>query len=122
MPKKKDPARENRIINEVIVDCYDEIEEMMGWYYYMNDTLQFPVKADVRLQVKGGGTEIIAVEIVEIDPKSETGQAVRLGVVEAGSKRVQYVSPEAIVRLNTSAGNKEVINDWLYWHDFDLVG
>jgi hypothetical protein len=30
------------IENEIIVDCYDEYEVSMGWYYYMEETLKFP--------------------------------------------------------------------------------
>lgn len=33
MPKsKKDPIRENRISDEVIVDAYGPEEQVMGWY------------------------------------------------------------------------------------------
>jgi hypothetical protein len=38
----EDPAREERIAMEIVVDCYDESERAMGWYYYLQDTLQFP--------------------------------------------------------------------------------
>jgi hypothetical protein len=31
---KKDPIRENRISDEVIVDAYGPEEQAMGWYYY----------------------------------------------------------------------------------------
>lgn len=30
MPKTHDPTRHHRILYGVIVDCYDEAEEMMG--------------------------------------------------------------------------------------------
>ena len=35
MARIHDDKRENRIQNEVIVDCDNESAEMMGWYYYM---------------------------------------------------------------------------------------
>jgi hypothetical protein len=41
----QDDIREERIIMEVIVDCYDEQEQAMGWYYYLNDRIDFPFKA-----------------------------------------------------------------------------
>ncbi len=43
--KKKDEAREERIQDEVIVDCNGEDERAAGWYYYLQDTLEFPFDA-----------------------------------------------------------------------------
>ena len=31
---------------EVVVDCYDEHERAMGWYYYLDGHLQFPFTAN----------------------------------------------------------------------------
>ena len=46
MPKtKKDEDREERIIMEIVVDAYGPEERAMGWYYYLDDTLQFPFTA-----------------------------------------------------------------------------
>jgi Calcium binding len=59
MPRTHNQSREDRIIYEVIVDCYDEGEQLMGWYYYMADNLEFPIKATVRLGLCGGGREVL---------------------------------------------------------------
>src|SRR6516164_8304834 len=42
---KKDPIREERIHNEVVVDAYGPEEQAMGWYYYLEDKLRFPFQA-----------------------------------------------------------------------------
>lgn len=39
---KIDKSREERIDEEIIVDCYGEAERAMGWYYYLEDRLEFP--------------------------------------------------------------------------------
>jgi Calcium binding len=39
---RKDPLREDRIHNEVIVDAYGAEERAMGWYYYLENQMQFP--------------------------------------------------------------------------------
>ena len=31
----KQPERERRIYDEIIVDAYGEVEHAMGWYYYL---------------------------------------------------------------------------------------
>lgn len=37
---------ENRIEMEIVVDAYDESERAMGWYYYLQDNLNVPFKAE----------------------------------------------------------------------------
>ena len=51
--EEKDEEREHRIDFEVIVDCYDEYEQAMGWETYLGDKLDFPFKAK-RLGKHGG--------------------------------------------------------------------
>jgi hypothetical protein len=121
MPKIQDAERDYRIDYEVIVDCYDDGEVAMGWFIYMNDGLVFPIKATVLLPVRGGNKEAIHVELVEVDPKSEDGYPIKIGIVEPNSKRVQYISPEHIKSIKTTPENLEIINDWLYWNDYDLL-
>jgi hypothetical protein len=42
MPKSKiDKEREERIRNEIIVDCYNESERFSGWYCYLEEELKF---------------------------------------------------------------------------------
>jgi hypothetical protein len=46
MPKsKKDPAREARIENEIVVDAYGPQEQATGWYCYLESNLSFPFRA-----------------------------------------------------------------------------
>ena len=41
---RKDPVRENRISDEVIVDAYGPEDQAMGWYYYLDNKIQFPFR------------------------------------------------------------------------------
>ena len=40
-----DKERENRITMEIVVDAYEEHEQVMGWYVYLENKLQFPFTA-----------------------------------------------------------------------------
>ena len=42
---KRDPVREDRIHEEIIVDAYGPEEQAMGWYYYLEDKIRFPFQA-----------------------------------------------------------------------------
>ena len=43
---KRDPAREDRIENEAIVDARPE-EQAMSWYYYLEGKITFPFLGEV---------------------------------------------------------------------------
>jgi len=42
---RKNTDREERIAMEMIVDAYGPEEQAMGWYFYLEDNLQFPFTA-----------------------------------------------------------------------------
>jgi hypothetical protein len=44
---EQDAEREERITMEIVVDAYGPEEQAMGWYYYLQDTMQFPFTAVV---------------------------------------------------------------------------
>jgi hypothetical protein len=40
--KRKNQDREARFDNDIVVDAYNAAERAMGWYYYLEEKLQFP--------------------------------------------------------------------------------
>lgn len=72
--RKKDPIREDRIDNQAIVDAYGPQERAMGWYYYLENQLQFPFQA-----------RCITANIVSPLSKGETVQVLRMAPEEACS-------------------------------------
>lgn len=42
---ERDESREQRTESEIIVDAYNEGEQALGWYYYLEDRLVFPFRA-----------------------------------------------------------------------------
>jgi hypothetical protein len=46
VPKpRRNRIREERIHNEIIVDAYGPEEQALGWYYYLENKVQFPFTA-----------------------------------------------------------------------------
>ena len=70
---KKDVKREHRIDMEIIVDAYAPEEQAMGWYYYLEEKLQFPFRAkcvaERRISPLRKGDEV---EIVGMNEATET--------------------------------------------------
>ena len=45
---------QHKIADEIIVDCHDEYEVSMEWYYFMEESLKFPFNAKAKLKNKDG--------------------------------------------------------------------
>ena len=111
---KKDPIREARIHNEVIVDTYGPEECAMGWYYYLENQLQFPFQA-----------RCIAANIVSPLSKGETVEVLRMAPEETCSadmlvlirwqRRKLAVPLSQLAAIDVDQSTADAISDWHYW-------
>jgi len=79
--------REHRILNEAVVDAYDEIERAMGWYYYLEGKMQMPFKAKCKSRrvtspLKAGQT----VEVMGMTEEDECMREVFVSVKHGKTK------------------------------------
>jgi hypothetical protein len=111
---KRDEAREDRIMLEIVVDAHDSEEQAMGWYYYLQDTMQFPFTATCiskrRISpLKEGAT----VEVVDIAPADECEQEMFVEIAwEGDTLAVPLIQLEAPA---ADAETQQAIADWHYW-------
>lgn len=111
---KRDEEREERITMEIVVDAYDSEERAMGWYYYLQDTMQFPFTATCiskrRISpLKEGAT----VEVVDIAPADECEQEMFVEINwEDDTLAVPLIQLEA---LEADEETQQAIADWHYW-------
>ena len=111
---KKDPLREDRIQNEVVVDAYGPEEQAMGWYYYLEDKIRFPFRASC-----------IASKVVSPLRKGETVEVRRMAPEEAclsdmpvlirWQGRDWAVPLSQLTPLDADTSTAQAIADWLYW-------
>ena len=111
---KKDPIREDRIRNEAIVDAYGAEERAMGWYYYLENQLQFPFQA-----------RCIAANIVSPLSKGETVEVLRMAPEESCSAdmlvlirrqgRNLAVPLSQLAVVDADQFTADAIGDWHYW-------
>jgi hypothetical protein len=111
---KQDEAREHRIAFEIVVDAYDAEERVMGWYYYLQDTMQFPFTATCISKrrvspLKEGET----VEVVDMAPTDECEREMFVEINWEDDRLavplIQLEAPEA------DAETQQAIADWHYW-------
>ncbi|WP_416668733.1 calcium-binding protein [Egbenema bharatensis] len=117
MPKgKPDEEREERITMEIVVDAYGAEEQAMGWYCYLQDTMQFPFTAVCiskrRISpLKEGAT----VEVVDMAPEDECDREMFVEIEWEGDTLavplIQLEAPEA------DEETQQAIADWHYWVD-----
>jgi hypothetical protein len=111
---KKDPIREDRIRDEVIVDANGPEEQAMGWYYYLEDKLRFPFQA-----------KCIVSKVVSPLRKGETVEVRRMAPEEACSSdmfvlirwqgRNMAVPLSQLVAIDAGESTTEAVGDWHYW-------
>ena len=111
---KKNKNREDRIVMEVVVDAYDETERTMGWYYYLEDKLQFPFMATVAAEritspLKKGET----FQVEGMAPEEECGQEMFVKITWQGRKLAVPLSQ--LKPLKVDDQTQEAIEDWHYW-------
>lgn len=112
---KRDPEREQRIMMEVVVDAHDEQERAMGWYYYLQDQLQFPFTALCiakrpisPLRVKD------EVEVIGMPGEDECEHEI---FVTIRWEQEGLAVPLAQIRpiAATDEQTKQAVADWHYW-------
>ncbi len=119
MSYPKDPIRQNRIRNEIIVDAYGDEEINMSWYYYFTDNLEFPFNAVAHLKKRNGRKENVDIEVIEV--ASNTDEPLKLGFVLTKQGFIFPIAVEDLFSVDTTEENLEILNDWLYWNRKELL-
>lgn len=114
MGKKKEPAREERISMEIVVDAYDAWERAMGWYYYIEDNLEFPFTA---ICVKKRATSPLKlkerVDVVGLPPIEECEQEMFVEII--WNDRRFSVPLDQLGYAGRDREARQAVEDWHYW-------
>lgn len=111
---RRNPDRENRISEEIIVDAHGPQEQAMSWYYYLEDKLRFPFHAQCIASVpisplrKGE-----SVEIRKMAP--EDSCAGDMLVMTRWKNRNIAVPLSQLKALGVDQSTIQAIDDWHYW-------
>ena len=111
----RDAAREARIHDNIVVDCYDEDERAMGWYYYLDEQLQCPftaiciakrVTSPLRLKDK--------VEVIGLPSEDDCAHEMLVMIRwEKAGLAVPLAQLKPIAKTPEPA--KQAVADWHYW-------
>ncbi|MBH8561693.1 calcium-binding protein [Nostoc sp. CENA67] len=116
---ERDENRENRIETEIIVDTDNDKEERaMGWYYYLDDTLNVPFMAKLKKKSRKTGTvEEKEVEVLGMAPDDDCLKDMYVDVVYPGGKDEDIFTAKLseIEPIDADDETNEAIADWHYW-------
>jgi hypothetical protein len=115
MPERtREEGRERRIEMEIVVDAYSPEEQALGWYYYLENTLQFPFLtrcvAERAVSPLRVGDEV---EVVGIAPEEECGH--EMFVLTPWERRTLAVPLAQLAGLTADEQTEQAIEDWRYW-------
>jgi hypothetical protein len=111
---EKDEAREERIMMEAVVDAYGEEERAMGWFYYLDDRIQFPFEAECVTERRISPLRIgERVQVTKMAPEDDCMQEMFVEI--EWSDRTFGVPLVQLQPINVDADTQEAIDDWKYW-------
>jgi Calcium binding len=113
--QKHDPEREQRITMEIVVDAYDAQERAMGWYYYLQDQLQFPFTATCLVKRAISPLHVKdEVEVVGMPGEEECEHEMFVTIrweKEGLAVPLSQLQPISV----TDEQTKRAVEDWHYW-------
>ena len=111
---ENDEEREERIAMEIIVDTYGPEEQAMGWYAYLDDTMDFPFEA--RCVTEREESPLEEGETVRVVGMSSTDPTLRqMFVTIEWMNRELGVPPKQLEPVEASSNTEQAIADWHYW-------
>ena len=111
---QKDEVREERIDMEIVVDAYGEEERAVGWYYHLDDVVNFPFDAECILERKT--SPLRKGEKVKVISQSPVDDCMREMFVQIEWQGREMGVPLAQLKpIDVDPQTQEAVEDWHYW-------
>ena len=115
-PRQRNPDREKRIHEEIIVVTYGPEELAMGWYYYLENKLRFPFQARCIASYEVSPLQVgETVEVLRMAPE-EACSSDMLVMIE-WQDRTLAVPLSQLLATDADDETVDAIADWHYWLD-----
>jgi hypothetical protein len=111
---ERDEEREYRITMEAIVDAYGPEEQALGWYYYLEDKLQFPFEAKCFRERNISPLQIDeTVKVIGMADEYDCMAEMFVQIEWTG--RIFGVPLSQLTGIEVDSETEELIDDWHYW-------
>jgi hypothetical protein len=111
---QQEPEREERIMMEAVVDANGPEEQAMGWFYYLEDKIQFPFQA--KCVTKRSISPLAVgktVKVVGMAPESECEREIFVEI--EWEKETLAVPLMQLKPVKPDEDTEEAVADWHYW-------
>src|SRR5947209_16521438 len=106
--------REQRIHMEIIVDAYGTEEQAIGWYYYLQEHLQFPFLTTCITRCATSPLRIgDEVDVVGMAPEEECAH--EMFVLMPWERDTLAVPLSQLEVIHGDEQTKQAVADWHYW-------
>jgi hypothetical protein len=110
---KRDPVREDRLPNEARVDASGPEEQALGWYYYLENKIRFPLQAKcIRAQAVSPLLKGETVEVRRLAPEDACSTDMLVQIPWHG--RTMAVPLSQLGGVEVDASTAEALADWRY--------
>jgi hypothetical protein len=101
---------------EIVVDCYGEEEQAMGWYCYLDDKLTFPFLARcIAKRAISPLREGDEVDVLEMAPQEECEREMFVVMRWERDGLAIPLSQLEVLHAEDDGETEEAVSDWLYW-------
>ncbi len=113
---KRDAELEERITMEIVVDCYDRHEVALGWYCYLENTLQFPFTATCIAQRAVSPLRVKdEVEVIGMAPDEECEHEVFVSIRWDRPEGLAVPLAQLKPIVDSDEDTMQAVADWHYW-------
>ena len=105
-----------KIYYEIIVDCYEDHEVNMGWFYFFQDEVNYPFEAEIAVKNRAGKKKLVKVEVLDVS--NEEGFDNGGIAFEVNLQEENITIDVDIAKLKNIKGNdttQEAFEIWQYW-------
>ena len=114
--RPRDDDREQRIHDEIIVDAYGPEEQALGWYYYLENTLQFPFTTRCRQERAISPLHVgDEVDVIGMVPEEECEH--EMFVTMRWERRGLAIPLSQLEVVHADDTSRQAVEDWHYWVD-----
>ncbi|MEL7120102.1 MAG: calcium-binding protein, partial [Bacteroidota bacterium] len=106
----------HKIDYEIIVDCYDDYEVNMGWYYFFEEALEFPFEAEINLKTRNGKTNLTKVDVLGIATEEGNFDEINEISLEVSPKGSETTLDVVLSKLKNLKANQSVIEAFEIWN------
>ena len=111
----EDPEREERIQDEVTVDCQDEEEQASGWFCYLENRVTCPFTAECSHELPSSplrlGEKVTVLDVLELD---HPARGAFLDQIEWHDRKLG-VPLSQLRAVDADKSTTEALADWSYW-------